>query len=201
MENQDKKRILILEAALKRFAHFGLAKTTMTDIAKDLSLSKALLYYYFPDKISLYVSVIDHIMHTVSNEIKKTIKKAGNCADAIMGLIERRQAFIQKYHNLLEYSSLIKTEIPEDLFEKFNKAKEFEVRNITDLFRKGSESGEFLMDDPALNAEILTEALFGIRFNVTSNRHTIFAANEDFKKIFKKERQLASIFLAGLKNN
>lgn len=55
MENQDKKRILIIEAALKRFAHYGLSKTTMTEIAKDISFSKALLYYYFPDKLSLYV--------------------------------------------------------------------------------------------------------------------------------------------------
>ncbi|PST84384.1 TetR/AcrR family transcriptional regulator [Pedobacter yulinensis] len=201
MENQDKKRILILEAALKRFAHFGLAKTTMTDIAKDLSLSKALLYYYFPDKISLYVSVIDHIMHTVSNEIKKAVKKADNCADAIMVLIEKRQAFIQKYHNLLEYGTLIKNDIPQDLFEKFNKAKEFEVNYLSELFRKGSESGEFRTEDPVLNAEILTDALFGIRFNVTSSRHTMFAANEDFKKVFRKERQLASVFIRGLKSH
>ncbi|HBI89157.1 MAG TPA: TetR/AcrR family transcriptional regulator, partial [Sphingobacterium sp.] len=54
MGNADVKRIKILEAATRRFAHFGMAKTTMSEIAKDLNFSKALLYYYFPDKNSLY---------------------------------------------------------------------------------------------------------------------------------------------------
>ena len=69
MENQDKKRIIIIEAALKRFAHYGLSKTTMSEIAKDISLSKALLYYYFPDKISLYVSTMEHLMQKLQAEV------------------------------------------------------------------------------------------------------------------------------------
>ena len=60
MDSQDKKRQLIIDSAIKRFAHFGLSKTTMTEIASDLSMSKALLYYYFPDKISLYSAVLEH---------------------------------------------------------------------------------------------------------------------------------------------
>lgn len=47
--SQDLKREAIIEAAIKRFAHFGVGKTTMTEIGNDLSLSKASLYYYFPD--------------------------------------------------------------------------------------------------------------------------------------------------------
>lgn len=52
-KNADEKRVKILDVAKKRFAHYGLAKTTMAEIAKDLAFSKALLYYYFPDKNSL----------------------------------------------------------------------------------------------------------------------------------------------------
>ena len=35
-KNVDEKKFIILEAAKKRFAHFGMAKTTMAEIAKDL---------------------------------------------------------------------------------------------------------------------------------------------------------------------
>jgi TetR/AcrR family transcriptional repressor of mexJK operon len=52
MGNADVKRIKILEAATRRFAHFGMAKTTMSEIAKDLNFSKALLYYYFRIRIA-----------------------------------------------------------------------------------------------------------------------------------------------------
>ena len=51
-KNADVKRQKILEAARRRFAHYGMAKTTMAEIAQDLSFSKALLYYYFQIKIA-----------------------------------------------------------------------------------------------------------------------------------------------------
>jgi AcrR family transcriptional regulator len=52
-EPQETKKTQILDAAYKRFSHYGYSKTTMKEIASDLSMSKALLYYYFPDKSQL----------------------------------------------------------------------------------------------------------------------------------------------------
>ena len=57
----DKKRELIIEGAAKRFIHYGINKTTMNEIADDLSVTKPSLYYYFPDKSSLVHGVIDKI--------------------------------------------------------------------------------------------------------------------------------------------
>jgi TetR/AcrR family transcriptional regulator len=62
IEEQDKKKDQIIEAALNRFMHFGIPKTTMNEIADDLSISKALLYYYFPDKSSLTYEVANHLV-------------------------------------------------------------------------------------------------------------------------------------------
>ena len=55
---EDSKVTAIIEAARKRFAHYGLTKTTMNEIAADIGMSKASLYYYFPDKENLFVAVI-----------------------------------------------------------------------------------------------------------------------------------------------
>lgn len=54
---EDSKVVIILEAARKRFAHFGISKTTMNEIAADIGMSKASLYYYFPDKEKLFVAL------------------------------------------------------------------------------------------------------------------------------------------------
>ncbi len=48
----------ILDAAMKRFGYYGLAKTTMSEIASDVGLSKASLYYYFADKDALFRAVV-----------------------------------------------------------------------------------------------------------------------------------------------
>ena len=49
----------ILSAAQKRFGLYGLEKTSMKEIAADLGMSKASLYYYFPDKEGLFKAVVE----------------------------------------------------------------------------------------------------------------------------------------------
>ena len=57
-KQKENKAEAIIAAAQKRFALFGIEKTPMREIARDLRISKAALYYYFPDKESLYKSVL-----------------------------------------------------------------------------------------------------------------------------------------------
>jgi len=56
-DKSDKVK-LIIEASQRRFGLYGIEKTSMREIADDLKLSKASLYYYFPDKESLYSAVV-----------------------------------------------------------------------------------------------------------------------------------------------
>lgn len=199
MENQDKKRILIIEAALKRFAHYGLSKTTMTEIAKDISFSKALLYYYFPDKLSLYVSAIEHLMQIMSRDLVKSIDKTTTATEGVLKLLQKRQGYIQKYYNLFESNQVISTELPEGLYEKFQRARTFEAIIIGSLFNRGIASGELVIEDPKLATDIFIDALSGIHFNILSRDKIMFPGKEQFKQIFIKEKTLAEIFLAGLR--
>ncbi len=199
MDNQDKKRILIINAALKRFAHYGLAKTTMTEIAKDISFSKALLYYYFPDKLSLYVSVIEYLMHSISKEMVKFVQKCNSSSEGIMTLLQKRQGYIQKYYNLMEYTRHSCADLPENLYEKFNRAKDFELKIINTLFDKGVENGEFILPDTAFVTEIFIDSLTGIHYNILSKDKNLFPDKEQFKQIFIKEKRFAEIFILGLK--
>lgn len=199
MENQDKKKQLILQAALVRFAHYGLSKTTMTDIAKDISFSKALLYYYFPDKLSLYVSVIEHLMLTISKETIKSIEKSNSSTEGIILLLQKRQGYIQKYYTLLDLSKLSGPDLPADLAGKFDRARAFEMRLIASLLHRGISNGEFAIDDVQTTTEIFIEAMLGIHHNILNRAKEICPSKDQFKKIFDKERKFASIFLAGLK--
>lgn len=56
------KRQLILDAGLTQFAHFGLRKTSMQDIAEQAGISRASVYSYFKNKEEIFrcVSVDVH---------------------------------------------------------------------------------------------------------------------------------------------
>src|ERR1700690_3988509 len=52
-------RAAILQAAAREFAEFGIAGARTDAIAREARVNKALLYYYFKDKETLYGAVLD----------------------------------------------------------------------------------------------------------------------------------------------
>ena len=93
----DKKREQIIEGAIKRFSHFGIGKTTMNDIAEDLSVSKPSLYYYFPDKKSLIVGVIEKVFTDYFDLLKKKYNPDDTVENILFQTIEIRNSFFMKY--------------------------------------------------------------------------------------------------------
>src|ERR1700693_4972758 len=57
----EESRAAILQAAVSDFAEHGIAGARTDAIARAAHVNKALLYYYFEDKDSLYEAVLDHV--------------------------------------------------------------------------------------------------------------------------------------------
>src|SRR5271168_4948661 len=57
MTEKNDIRCQIIEAAKKRFSHFGYAKTTMAEVAADCSMSPGNLYRFFPGKLDIAESI------------------------------------------------------------------------------------------------------------------------------------------------
>jgi TetR/AcrR family transcriptional regulator len=55
----EESRAAILKAAANEFAEHGIAGARTDSIAREARVNKALLYYYFKDKETLYSSVLD----------------------------------------------------------------------------------------------------------------------------------------------
>ncbi len=192
MENQDRKREVIIEAAIKRFAHFGLAKTTMTEIASDLSLSKALLYYYFPDKINLYAAVLDHLVKHIGEEIRLGLTPINNSVEALNFYLTQRHQFLKKYANVFE--SVRTTEIPQQLIEVLEKAKQTEIEQISLAVQKQQE----LSIDATEAAGLLFDAFIGMRIPVFHSKKTFQLDPEIFESLLERQKKLGEIFLKGL---
>src|SRR3954464_4257157 len=57
----EESRAAILQAAAEEFAAHGVAGARTDAIAREARVNKALLYYYFKDKETLYGAVLDHV--------------------------------------------------------------------------------------------------------------------------------------------
>lgn len=196
---QDQKQQAIIEAALKRFAYFGVSKTTMAEIAADLSLSKASLYYYFPDKLNLYSAVLQTITDSGAAEHYEGITNEKDPFKAIVFFLERRTDFIIKYHNILEYlKKFTPNTMPPELQPLFAHLRKRELVRLTGIIEKGVQSGLFKIKDTKKTAELFFDFLEGFRNAFLINSPDFFPDKKQFQAILCKEIEFSLIFFKGL---
>ena len=196
---QDQKREAIIESAIKRFAHYGVSKTTMSEIAADLSFSKASLYYYFPDKLSLFAAVLNTITKSGNAGFEPQLTNENDPFKAILFFLEKRTDFIIRYHNILEYMKTFNhSTIPTELQADFARLKKIELQQIIEIFEKGMKSGLFNIKDAKKTAELFFDFMEGFRTLTLLKSPTLFPEKKEFQAILKKELEFATIFFNGL---
>src|SRR5688500_2860855 len=194
---QDLKKNLIIDAAQKRFAHFGVGKTTMNEIADDLSISKASLYYYFPDKLNLYAAVLMKIIE--AEELNKEIYlNEQDPLKAMFKYLENRTKFISQHYNILEYLKTLGTGIPAELAPIFSSARSREITAISTILSNGINNKILSKRDTKKTAELLFDALDGIRLSVIARMNNFFPEKKQFVELSAREKDLATIFIKGL---
>ena len=70
----EESRAAILQAAVREFSREGVAGARTDAIARAAGVNKALLYYYFKDKETLYAAVLDQVFGGLTQSIH-----AGSC--------------------------------------------------------------------------------------------------------------------------
>lgn len=200
MANADLKRTRILEAATRRFAHFGMAKTTMSEIATDLNFSKALLYYYFPDKNSLYSAVFEYVIDKMVQDIKEKINTCDDFEEIMMYTLDKRVEQINKYYNLFEYTINMVKELPEELERVFKESHVREVELFVEILLIGVEHNKIEVEDIEETARILLYSLFGMRMGILKDmKNMLFPTKDEFDDILSLQKKMMKIFLKGLR--
>jgi TetR/AcrR family transcriptional regulator len=69
----EESRAAILQAAVREFSREGVAGARTDAIARAAGVNKALLYYYFKDKETLYGAVLDHVFGGLKQSIQEAL--------------------------------------------------------------------------------------------------------------------------------
>ncbi|TJZ62814.1 TetR/AcrR family transcriptional regulator [Sphingobacterium olei] len=143
----DNRKEEIVEVATKRFSHYGFNKTTMNEIAEDLRITKANLYYYYPDKNALIKDVLYAIAQEANQrEVAIIDGYDHNLMDTLFALLELRSSYVRKYYvlHLSENLEWIKGLELTNVLIEFHKR---DVSNVKRLLAKAIESGEVKIAD------------------------------------------------------
>ena len=197
--HQDIKKEKILEAAYQRFLHYGYSKTTMNEISGDISISKALLYYYFPDKSQLYIAVMRKVADDYLNGLEGKINSFSDLKEAFVFLINTQYEFILKNYNFFDFFRLNEQNLPDTIWEIVDQVHYSEIDLLVNAIKHEAAKGTIKpISNPKEIVGLILDALHGVRVSAASYKKIIFHQKEHLDEIRTKRLLLIDILIKGL---
>src|SRR6201994_3176821 len=164
MSEKDSVRDQIVDAAKKRFSHFGYAKTTMAEVAGDCAMSPGNLYRFFPGKLDIAEAIATEDYSKHLTHLRKLALQAGRSArerlhDLLFEELRRTYHKLEKDPRVVEMARTIGQERPQFA----NWMLENERKVLVELFEEAERRGEFRMKDKEFTAEMVQSATMKFR--------------------------------------
>lgn len=102
----DETTARILDAALVCWARFGVAKTTLDDVAREAGCSRATVYRYVSNRLALVTAVVDREVDRLTAEVLAAAAAETDLEDAVVAMMLTAARAIETHEVLgraLEY--------------------------------------------------------------------------------------------------
>lgn len=194
---QDKIETIV-KAARKRFGHYGLAKTTMTEIASDVGMSKASLYYYFPDKDHLFIEVIRHEMENFFDEINKLASRSIPADEQLKQFTDLRFTCFREFVNLGKLASTQFESVRSAFYKLNSEFVQREKKIIQAILEAGVKSKTFEKIDAPSHADLFVSVLRSLRVLLLKQRNDFLLSDEDYRSLENYQTHFTSVFIKGI---
>lgn len=154
----------IVQAAAGLFARFGLAKTTMEDIARAAKKGKSSLYYYYNSKEAVFAAVIKAEIEGLKAAIAAAVQQED---DPYLQF----RAFVFSRLDYLTVKADQYTTIRDEYLNHYGFIEEltagyakWEISAIRQILERGRREKLFAVTDPAITAHAFYLALKGLEY-------------------------------------
>jgi len=162
--SQENIKTRILNTSAKIFAKYGIAKTTIDDIAKAVNMGKSSLYYYFKNKEEIFKAVIHAEIEEFGTKIRQAVADASSPQDKLRIFAVNRMRSLKELTNA--YSALKDEYLTEyafiqELREEYDRRETALIRSILE---EGVKAGLFSITDVDMTSKVFITALKGFEY-------------------------------------
>ena len=148
-ELREAKRTAVLRAAAISFNRQGFHSTSLDDIARNLGVTKAALYHYFPNKHAVLMACFQHAMSVAFENYERAVRVGANGRErlrlTLRGYLEEIISELSCSVVLMEENALL----PQDQIVMIKERDRFE-KALRDLVSNGIDDGSIAPCDPKL---------------------------------------------------
>ncbi|WP_233237047.1 TetR/AcrR family transcriptional regulator [Bordetella sp. LUAb4] len=138
----------IVQAANEHFSRYGYAKTTVSDLAREIGFSKAYIYKFFDSKQAIGEAICAGCLSQVMDEVVQATRGAGTATERFrrlfLTLVEQSARLFFEDRKLYEIAA-------HSVSEKWESSRAYEKQIqalLTGILREGREGGEFERKTP-----------------------------------------------------
>jgi AcrR family transcriptional regulator len=150
----------MMPVARKLFADKGFASTTFKDIGKELGVSHAALYSYFPSKKELYLATVADAQALLLPHYFEVVESGKNLKESISHILLATAREHDKDSSITGLLAAVPIEMHRhpELYDALSDENNLLMQTLEGIFEKAKLAGEIKTDAPA---EKLVSALFG----------------------------------------
>jgi AcrR family transcriptional regulator len=150
----------LIEIASRLFATHGYAGTSLRDIAEEAKLTKAALYYHFPNKEALYEQIVVDNLQSLIDRVSDAVEQADGPTEQVRAfMLTAADVFAEAPDAWIAGSNVFWSSMgPQIRAAAVGRRDKFE-KLLRDCIAKGVAAGEFRDVEPATAGRLLLSTL------------------------------------------
>jgi AcrR family transcriptional regulator len=153
---KDDARDTILDAADRRFCHYGYRKTTVEEIAQEAGLSRGTVYLHFNSKDELAVAWIGRFLGKRLRRLEEIAQSESPAADRLRRMLVDRILFaFDGAQRLAESLDDLLYSLRQSMRECRDRHHEAEAALVSEVVKEGTERGDFHANDALAVSRLL----------------------------------------------
>ena len=159
----DDRQAQLLQIACRFFARYGYKGTSLRDIAEEANITKAALYYHFPNKNSLYERIVLEGLRVLVDEVTEATSHAQTAREKLHAfMMTTAEIYVRDPDLWLAGSNAFwvdEDSVPRKAAIDLRDRYEQLLRSCISL---GVQTGEFKDVDPAITGRVVLSMINGL---------------------------------------
>lgn len=193
---REARRRELVAACRAIFDARGVAEAPVEEIAQAVGIARGLIYREFTTKEELVVLTVAGYLRELAvlqqvglDATDDPVEQAEHLVRGYTGFCRRYPAFLDGQINLMRRrSDELLADLSEEVWRELGQAMAGCLAPVSDVLRRGARRGDFVVEDPDLQANLLWTQMLGamhlarIGVGVTRDEHaqpTLFVADAD----------------------
>jgi TetR/AcrR family transcriptional regulator len=204
LEEKERRRAEILDAAEKVFARTGVTLSKMEEVARTARVSRALLYLYFPDKEALHFAISERALLLLGERFEQAAARVETGFEKVVALGRAYLAFSMEFPVYFAALSSFESHRPEDVAA--DSIEESCILAGDAVHRVTSKAVELGIADGSIrtdvgNSHLIAVTLWGFLHGVIqlaqTKAHMLARDKISQPKLLDQALELCSVALAG----